>query len=96
MPSLYQLVSCSRSHVLTELPHPPYSPYLAPSDFHLFGPLKDVVRGTRFENDESVIRAVRTWLREQETGWYSTGKACIPLFRAGVKAVDVDEDHVEK
>uniref|UniRef100_A0A4W6DJ95 Histone-lysine N-methyltransferase SETMAR n=1 Tax=Lates calcarifer TaxID=8187 RepID=A0A4W6DJ95_LATCA len=22
------------------LPHPPYSPDLAPSDFHLFGPLK--------------------------------------------------------
>ncbi|PNF18593.1 hypothetical protein B7P43_G06250 [Cryptotermes secundus] len=25
----------------TVLPHPPYSPGLAPSDFHLFGPMKD-------------------------------------------------------
>jgi histone-lysine N-methyltransferase SETMAR len=24
------------------LPHPPYSPYLAPSDYHLFGPMKGV------------------------------------------------------
>jgi hypothetical protein len=24
------------------LPHPPYSPYLAPSDHHLFGPMKEV------------------------------------------------------
>ncbi|KDR07625.1 Histone-lysine N-methyltransferase SETMAR, partial [Zootermopsis nevadensis] len=49
----------------TVLPHPPYSPDLAPSDFHLFGPLKDAIRGTRFEDDESVIQAVRTWLLER-------------------------------
>ena len=55
------------------LPHPPYSPDLALSVFHLFGPLKDALRGTRFEDDESVIRAVRTWLREQETSWYREG-----------------------
>ena len=55
----------------TVLPHPSYSPDLAPSDFHLFGPLKDALRGTRFEDDKSVIRTVRTWLREQETSRYS-------------------------
>jgi len=49
----------------TVLPHPSYSPDLVPSDFHLFGPLKDALRGTRFEDDESVIHAVRTWLCEQ-------------------------------
>ena len=26
------------------LPHPPYSPDLAPSDFHLFGPIKEAHR----------------------------------------------------
>jgi histone-lysine N-methyltransferase SETMAR len=51
----------------TVLPHPPCSPDRAPSDFHLFGPLKDALRGTRFEDDKSMIHAVRTWLREQET-----------------------------
>jgi len=40
-------------------PHIPHSPDMAPSDFHLFGTLKDALRGTRFEDDESVIRAVR-------------------------------------
>ena len=25
----------------TVVPHPPYSPDLVPSDFHLFGPMKD-------------------------------------------------------
>ena len=51
----------------TLLPHPPYSPDLAPSYLHLFGPLKDALHGKRFEYDESMIRAVRTWLHEQET-----------------------------
>jgi len=58
--------------VWTMLPNPSYSPDLAPSDFHLFGPLKDALRGTRLEDDESVIRAM-TWLREQETSWYREG-----------------------
>jgi hypothetical protein len=35
--------------------------------------MKDALRGTRFEDNESVIRAVRTWLREQETNWYKEG-----------------------
>ena len=29
-------------------PHPPYSPYLAPSDYHLFGPLKIIFVGPSF------------------------------------------------
>jgi histone-lysine N-methyltransferase SETMAR len=39
----------------TVLPHPPYSPDLAPSDFHLFGSLKDVIRGKRFGSNDEVI-----------------------------------------
>ena len=57
----------------TVLPHPPHSPGLALSDFHLFGPLKDTLRGSKFEDDEMVIHAVRTWLCEQETSWYREG-----------------------
>jgi histone-lysine N-methyltransferase SETMAR len=78
----------------TVFPHPPYSPDLAPSDFHLFGSLKDALCGTRFEDDESVIRAVRTWLHEQETSWYREGMhALVSHWRT---AVDLDGDYVEK
>ena len=56
--------------------------------------MKDALRGTRFEDDESVIRAVRTWLREQETSWYREGMhALVSRWR---KAVDVHGDYVEK
>ena len=33
------------------LPHPPYSPDLAPSDFHLFRSLSNALRGVSFNND---------------------------------------------
>jgi 23S rRNA maturation mini-RNase III len=56
--------------------------------------MKDALRGTRFEDDESVIRAVRTWLREQETSWYRKGMHA--LVSRWPKAVDVDGDNVEK
>ena len=76
------------------LPHLPCSPDLASSDFHLFGPLKDTLHGTRVEDDDSVIRAARTWLREQETSWYREGMHS--LVSRWHKAVDLDGDYVEK
>jgi len=76
------------------LPHLPYSPDLVPSDFHLFGPLKDALHGTRFEDDESVIRAMKTWLHEQETSWYREGMHSLVL--RWHTAVDIDGDYVEK
>lgn len=30
----------------------PYSPDLAPSDFHIYAALKDAIRGNRFGNDD--------------------------------------------
>jgi hypothetical protein len=42
----------------TVLPHTPYSPDLAPSDFHLFEALKDAIHGKRFGSDDEVIEEV--------------------------------------
>ena len=36
------------------LPHPPCSPDLAPSDFHVFGPLKEEMGGKSFRSEEEV------------------------------------------
>jgi histone-lysine N-methyltransferase SETMAR len=44
------------------LEHPTYSPDLAPSDFHLFGPLKNHLG---FVDDEESKPEVRKWLRQQ-------------------------------
>ncbi|PNF16850.1 hypothetical protein B7P43_G06769 [Cryptotermes secundus] len=47
------------------LERPAYSPYLAPSDCHLSGPIKDALRGRRFSTDKEVWEAVDKWLRDQ-------------------------------
>jgi transposase len=40
------------------LPHPPYSPDLAPSDYCLFRPLSNNLRGVSFNNDSEL----QNWL----------------------------------
>jgi len=47
------------------LPHPPYSPDLTPSDFHLFPKLKEHLKGQHFSCDEEVKSAVRKWFQKQ-------------------------------
>lgn len=41
------------------LPHPPYSPHLAPGACHLFPKLKKRTKGQRSSDDESVKTVVR-------------------------------------
>jgi hypothetical protein len=55
------------------LQHPPYSPDHAPSDFHLFGPLKLHLSGERFPDDDAVERAVRAWFQQQPKEFYTSG-----------------------
>jgi len=42
--------------------HPPCSPDLALSDYHLFPGLKKQLNGRHFSSDTQVIGAVETWL----------------------------------
>jgi transposase len=42
--------------------YPPYSPDLASSDFHLFGPLKHHLSAEHFSDGEAVEREVTAWL----------------------------------
>jgi hypothetical protein len=56
-------------------------------------PLDAGFRELRLQDDESVIRAVRTWLREQETSCYREGMHA--LVSRWCTAVDVDRDYVE-
>ncbi|UYV64634.1 hypothetical protein LAZ67_3001408 [Cordylochernes scorpioides] len=53
--------------------HPPYSPDLAPSDFHLFPALKLHLGGKHFANDDEVQAEAKHWLRRQDTAWYNSG-----------------------
>jgi len=46
-------------------PPPPYSPDLAPGDFHLFLHLKKFLGGKWFDNDDNLKDAVQKWLTSQ-------------------------------
>ena len=56
------------------VPHPPYSPDLAPCDFWLFPKLKENLRGSRFETieemKEAVTRVVDTFTLEDFQGTF--------------------------
>jgi len=55
------------------LDHPPYSPDLAPSDYHLFPGLKKKLKGRHFSSNAEVIAAVKTWLEGQPSELFLSG-----------------------
>jgi hypothetical protein len=50
--------------------HPPYGPDSTPSDYHLFGPLKDHLRSHHYDTDEAVQEEERSWLQGAGTVFY--------------------------
>lgn len=76
------------------LPHPPYSPDLAPSDFHLFGPLKDYLRGQKFIDNNHVKENVLNWLRGQDKSFFAAG--INKLIHRWDKCINVCGDYIEK
>lgn len=74
--------------------HPPYSPDLAPSDFHLFPQLKQHLGGRRFANEENLKEEVQTWLTSLAAEWYDAGlKKLLPRYQ---KCIEIQGDYVEK
>jgi len=52
------------------LPQLPCSPDLTPSDFHVFGPLKEAMGGKSFRSDKEVQQAMHEWLRSQPKDFF--------------------------
>lgn len=76
------------------LPHPPYSPDLAPSDFFLFHRLKSPLRGKRFNDDEEVISEVEDFFNSQTEDFYDKGIR--QIIHRYEKCVDLGGSYVEK
>ncbi|GBN10241.1 Histone-lysine N-methyltransferase SETMAR [Araneus ventricosus] len=53
--------------------HPPYSPDLAPSDFHLFAHMKRWLGGQNFATDNELQTSVQNWLKTQAAAFYDEG-----------------------
>jgi histone-lysine N-methyltransferase SETMAR len=76
------------------LEHPPYSLDLAPSDFHLFGPLKGPPCGRCFTDDEQVEMEMQKWLRQQSKDFYAASFTA--LVKRWDKCINVGGGYVEK
>lgn len=76
------------------LPHPPYSPDLAPSDYHLFGNLKKHLRGQRFDDDDELTGVAEGWFEGQSSTFYRRGIADLP--KRWDKCINLKGDYVEK
>ena len=63
---------------LTVLPHPPYSPDLAPSDFYLFSPLKSSLAGKSFASRDEILRDVNTWIESKPCEFFRNGIQKLP------------------
>ncbi len=76
------------------LPHPPYSPDLAPSDFFLFPKLKEHLRGVRFESLDAAKHAVSTWFNGKAQNFYKEG---LQRWKQRLeKCIELDGRYVEK
>ena len=61
------------------LAYPPYSPNLAPCDFHFFPKLKDQICGEHFQNIEELQTAVRRQMRTCPVELFEEGIEDLPM-----------------
>ena len=91
--SANQTTATLKSFKWQVLQHPPYSPDLTPSNFHLFGPIKHL-SGERFPDEDTVERAVWAWFQQQPQEFYATGFQ--GLVKWWDKCLNLYGDYVQK
>lgn len=75
------------------LPHPPYSPDLAPSDYYLFSNLKLHLQGRRYKSNEEVIDETNAYFEEKDESFFKRG---IEMLQGRwSKCVELQGDYVE-
>ena len=60
------------------LEHPPYSPDLAPSDYHLFRSMEHWLCGTKFDTTNELANSVITFLNSKSQAFYARGIDLLP------------------
>ena len=76
------------------IPHPAYSPDLAPSDFFLFPNLKKDILGLHLRSHEGVVMAVEEWVNGKNPDFFSSG--LIALEHRWSKCITLKGNYIEK
>uniref|UniRef100_A0A6M2DNE2 Putative histone-lysine n-methyltransferase setmar-like protein n=1 Tax=Xenopsylla cheopis TaxID=163159 RepID=A0A6M2DNE2_XENCH len=76
------------------LPHPTYSPDLAPSDFFLFPNLKKALVGQKFESNELTIAAIDAYFADLDETYFTDGLK--KLEERWIKCIELEGDYIEK
>ena len=77
------------------LPHPSYSPDMAPSDYHQFPKLKSHLRGSQYVSNEGVIEAVNEYLGDLEKAFLFERNRQLKQ-RWAIKCIALKGDNTEK
>ena len=75
------------------IPHPAYSPDLAPSDSFLFLNLKKDIRGLHFRSDEEVVTAFKEWVNGKDPDFFSSG--LMALEHCWFKCITLEGNYIE-
>jgi len=76
------------------LSHPPYSPDLAPSDYHLFPGLKKKLKGRHLSSDAEVIAVAETWSDRQPSEFFLSGLQKVEQHTE--KCIELRGEYVEQ
>ena len=76
------------------IPHPAYSPDLAPSDFVSFPNLKKYIHGLHFRSDEEVVTAVEEWVNGKEPDFFSS--KLMALEHRWFKCITLEGNYIEE
>ena len=75
------------------LPHPPYSPDIAPSDYYLFRSMAHVLAAHQFLSYEDIEKWFDSWKASKDKHFYRNGIRALPERWA--KSVDNDGQYFE-
>ncbi|KAG5308637.1 MOS1T transposase, partial [Pseudoatta argentina] len=73
------------------LPHPPYSPDIAPSDFHLFRSMAHGLADRRFHSYEEAQKWIDSWIASKDMSFFRRGIHVLP--ERWEKVVSSDEQY---
>lgn len=73
------------------VPHPPYSPDLAPSDYHLFRSLQNHLKGKKFDDQNQLENDLKTYFTSKPEKFYLDG--IMELQRKWKRVIDANGDY---